>query len=166
MTDDNRLVRIALAEQGYSLEQLCNDYSWSVRVAVVEQGYGLEQLVNDEDYDVRIAVAEQGYGLEQLVNDEYYGVRETVAEQGYGLDILINDGDEDVCLAAFDALYRTVEPTLELSQDIQTEETFDKQNDISPDDSLADDVLSSNETPNTSTTDAQNFDSRDDFEDR
>ena len=85
INNEDRYVRLAVAEQGYGLDILINDESLYVRAAVAEQGYGLDKLINDEDSYVREAVARQGYGLDILINDESPFVREAVARQGYGL---------------------------------------------------------------------------------
>lgn len=80
LNDEDWRVRVAVAKQGYGLEQLIDDEHWQVREVVAYKGYGLKQLVDDDDEDVRRAVAEQGYGLEQLLYDEIQYVRE-MAEQ-------------------------------------------------------------------------------------
>ena len=67
------------------LDTLARESDWHIRLAVAEQGYGLDQLINDPEPEVRAAVAEQGYGLDQLINDPNEYVREAVAMKDYGL---------------------------------------------------------------------------------
>ena len=57
------------------LNKLLVNEHWLVRAAVANQGYGLDQLINDKDWGVRKAVASQGYGLDQLINDKDADVR-------------------------------------------------------------------------------------------
>ena len=70
---------------------LINDDDWKVRLEVAKQGQSLDELVYDEDFYVRKEVAKQGYGLDILMSDKASAVREQVAKQGYGLDILMHD---------------------------------------------------------------------------
>lgn len=96
INEENRMVRIAVAQQGYGLDKLLHDEDCYVREAVAKQGYGLDVLVYDEKWQVRSAVAEQGYGLDILIRDANWIVREAVAKQGYGLGALVYDEDYDV----------------------------------------------------------------------
>ena len=54
-TDNNMLVRRALAMRGYLLERLVNDRSWRVRCEVAAHGYGVSRLRFDSDHLVRKA---------------------------------------------------------------------------------------------------------------
>ena len=103
--DENWYVRAAVAGQGYGLDVLVNDDHWYVRVAVAEQGYGLDKLIQDKNCCVRVAAARQSYGLDTLIHDENYRVRMAVAKQGYGLDVLVHDDDCDVRCAVAERGY-------------------------------------------------------------
>lgn len=105
INDDDKDVRIAVANEKYGLDRLVKDKSPFVRKVVAEQGYGLDELLNDSSDLVREEIAKQGYGLDKLVNDPSYSVRCTVASIGYGLDKLINDKEWVVRLSVANQKY-------------------------------------------------------------
>lgn len=98
---DDWLVLMELAKQGYGLDRLFDHPVSEVRLMVARRGYALDKLINDEKVGVRHAVAEQGYGLDKLINDPSRTVRGEVALKGFGLDTLVNDPDAYVrtCVA-------------------------------------------------------------------
>lgn len=67
--------KIELIRQNKHLDIFINDPSFIIRCAVLEQGYGIEQLVNDKSEYVRSKMAKLGYNLNTLISDESQTVR-------------------------------------------------------------------------------------------
>lgn len=79
ISDDHQLVRRAVAERGYRLDELVNDKAYSVKCAVVRHGNKeqLDILINDEDARLRALVAIYGDidHANILINDDNDNVR-------------------------------------------------------------------------------------------
>ena len=122
--DENKNVRLTLAEKGFvpdtlaqdkdpevrervlltngdklseaSIEALSNDEKWYIRRAVAKRGQHLDKLSDDERAEVRGEVALQGHALDKLTNDDSPWVRSRVARKGHNLDKLVNDESSEV----------------------------------------------------------------------
>ena len=122
--DENKNVRLTLAEKGFvpdtlaqdkdpevrervlltngdklseaSIEALSNDEKWYIRKAIAKRGQHLDKLSDDERAEVRGEVALQGHALDKLTNDDSPWVRSRVARKGHNLDKLVNDESPEV----------------------------------------------------------------------
>lgn len=89
-------------ENAKKLEKYLNNESRIMRYALAEQGFGIETLIKDDDPYVRAgaAIAASDEQLNILVKDPSPQVRLAVVGRKYGLDTLINDPNPYVSNAA------------------------------------------------------------------
>lgn len=92
----DKRVRIALAKNGYFLNELSRDKDFSVRMEVLKKGFDSLCFLDDESEEVRALLADMGVCLDILYKDQSPLVREHCARNGAHLKELSMDKHPNV----------------------------------------------------------------------